>query len=101
MRTLKLLQKALFAKSGEEFVQVTLPHTWNALDGQDGGSDYWRGTAVYKIELPAPTPGIKLMVIGFPMVAALCSFCCFTFIWNINSDVRAKMAQWKAAKAAR
>ena len=45
--------------------------------------------------------GIKLMVIGFPMIAALCSFCCFTFIWNINSDVRAKMAEWKAAKAAK
>ena len=45
--------------------------------------------------------GIKLMVIGFPMIAALCSFCCFTFIWNINKDVRAKMAEWKAAKAAK
>ena len=45
--------------------------------------------------------GIKLMVVGFPMVAALCSFSCFTFIWNINKDVRAKMAEWKAAKAAK
>ena len=27
---------------------VTLPHTWNALDGQDGGNDYFRGTCVYK-----------------------------------------------------
>ncbi len=26
---------------------VTLPHTWNAQDGQDGGNDYWRGTACY------------------------------------------------------
>ncbi len=26
---------------------VTLPHTWNAVDGQDGGNDYWRGTATY------------------------------------------------------
>lgn len=26
---------------------VTLPHTWNAVDGQDGGDDYWRGQAVY------------------------------------------------------
>ena len=43
--------------------------------------------------------GIKLMVVGFPMVAALCSFCCFTFVWCINSDVRAKMAEWKASKA--
>jgi len=26
---------------------VQLPHTWNALDGQDGGNDYRRGTCVY------------------------------------------------------
>ena len=45
--------------------------------------------------------GIKLMVVGFPMVAALGSWSCFTFIWNINKDVRAKMAAWKAAKAAK
>ena len=45
--------------------------------------------------------GIKLMVVGFPMIAAVGSFCCFTFIWNINKDVRAKMAEWKAAKAAK
>lgn len=43
--------------------------------------------------------GIKLMVVGFPMVAAVCSWLCFTFIWNINHDVRAKMAEWKASKA--
>ena len=45
--------------------------------------------------------GIKLMVCGFPALAALGSFCCFTFIWCINADVRAKMAEWKAAKAAK
>ncbi len=43
--------------------------------------------------------GIKLMVVGFPMVAAIGSFCCFTFVWCINHDVRAKMAEWKASKA--
>ena len=43
--------------------------------------------------------GIKLMVTGFPMLAAVISFCCFTFIWCINSDVRAKMAEWKASTA--
>jgi len=37
---------------------VSLPHTWNALDGQDGGNDFYRGTAIYakeldKEELPA------------------------------------------------
>ncbi len=28
-------------------VQLDLPHTWNNLDGQDGGNDYRRGTCVY------------------------------------------------------
>ena len=23
---------------------VNLPHSWNAIDGQDGDSDYYRGT---------------------------------------------------------
>lgn len=33
---------------------VTLPHTWNACDGQDGGNDYHRGTCWYvkKFEMP-------------------------------------------------
>ena len=36
---------------------VNLPHSWNAIDGQDGGNDYFRGTAYYakrieKSELP-------------------------------------------------
>ena len=33
------------AEKGEK---VNLPHTWNALDGQDGGNDYFRGKCVYK-----------------------------------------------------
>ena len=32
--------------------QVNLPHTWNAIDGQDGGNDYYRGYATYKKVLP-------------------------------------------------
>ena len=27
---------------------ITLPHTWNGVDGQDGGNDYFRGTCLYK-----------------------------------------------------
>ena len=30
---------------------VNLPHTWNAIDGQDGGNDYYRGTCCYAKEL--------------------------------------------------
>ena len=40
MRIKTLLTSALFAKEGEQFAPVALPHTWNALDGQDGGADY-------------------------------------------------------------
>ena len=32
---------------------VSLPHTWNAVDGQDGGNDYHRGTCWYVRELTA------------------------------------------------
>ena len=28
--------------------EITLPHTWNGVDGQDGGNDYFRGTCLYK-----------------------------------------------------
>ena len=31
--------------------QVNLPHSWNAIDGQDGGNDYYRGTAYYAKQL--------------------------------------------------
>lgn len=27
--------------------KISLPHTWNAEDGQDGGNDYYRGTCWY------------------------------------------------------
>lgn len=30
---------------------VTLPHTWNAKDGQDGGNNYYRGGAWYRRKL--------------------------------------------------
>lgn len=39
----------------ESFHQVTLPHTWNALDGQDGGADYYRGQGVYIRTIEKPT----------------------------------------------
>ena len=31
-----------------ESIKVNLPHTWNNLDGQDGGSDYFRGKCFYR-----------------------------------------------------
>ena len=35
----------------ENWERVSLPHTWNCLDGQDGGSDYYRGACWYVREL--------------------------------------------------
>ena len=42
----------------QDWEAVNLPHSWNAIDGQDGGADYYRGTCCYakvlkKAELPA------------------------------------------------
>ena len=35
----------------EKWDFVNLPHSWNAIDGQDGGNDYYRGTCLYAKEL--------------------------------------------------
>ena len=59
MRIKTLLTQATFAKMGGAAETVALPHTWNALDGQDGGNDYWRGIGTYTIDLPNPTAGKK------------------------------------------
>ena len=53
-----LMEGWTFHKPGEKARHVALPHTWNALDGQDGGNDYYRGTCRYERriargELPA------------------------------------------------
>ena len=34
-----------------DWESVTLPHSWNSTDGQDGGNDYYRGTCYYAREL--------------------------------------------------
>lgn len=35
----------------EKWYWVTLPHSWNDIDGQDGGTDYYRGTCYYAKEI--------------------------------------------------
>lgn len=52
-------RKWAFSKMAEdvpEFVDkrwefVNLPHTWNNIDGQDGGADYYRGCCFYAKEI--------------------------------------------------
>lgn len=45
-RTL-IMEDWKFTKEGNS-IQVNLPHTWNNIDGQDGGNDYYRGTCTYE-----------------------------------------------------
>ncbi len=40
----------------ENWEAISLPHTWNAIDGQDGGADYFRGKCCYVKQLPADLP---------------------------------------------
>ncbi len=54
MRTvLSINENWLFYKGADASSQrengetVSLPHSWNALDGQDGGNDYFRGACLY------------------------------------------------------
>lgn len=62
MRNTVALVSARFAKPGQPFESVALPHTWNALDGQDGGMDYFRGACTYEIALPPPTEGKRQFI---------------------------------------
>ena len=59
---LNLNENWLFVKNTTDIASrdgetVNLPHSWNAIDGQDGGNDYFRGSCLYaktlkKAELP-------------------------------------------------
>lgn len=50
MQTMKIInwnQGWKFVKPNDETIVLDLPHTWNGIDGQDGGDDYYRGTCHY------------------------------------------------------
>ena len=49
MRNIQNLNQGwLFTKPGCDTETVNIPHSWNAIDGQDGGNDYFRGTCRYQ-----------------------------------------------------
>ncbi|ADL34424.1 glycoside hydrolase family 2 Gh2E [Butyrivibrio proteoclasticus B316] len=43
----------IFEKEGKS-KSITLPHTWNAVDGQTGPEQYYRGTCLYKKTFERP-----------------------------------------------
>lgn len=46
-------------------------------------------------QAPETIRGIKLMVMGFPMLAALGSWLSFTFVWNIDDNLRDQITAFK------
>ena len=73
MRTdIKLMQGWRFTGPDGSETALDLPHTWNALDGQDGGNDYWRGVCTYRtaFEKPAFDPETQRVYLEFRGVNA-------------------------------
>lgn len=67
-----LNQGWLFIGPDKKEIPVNLPHTWNAVDGQDGGNDYWRGSCVYTktFDAPAYDPDTECVYLEFRGVNA-------------------------------
>lgn len=45
---------------------ISLPHTWNNIDGQDGGSNYFRGTGWYRKSIHLGSP-MEVPATGIPI----------------------------------
>ena len=52
--TTTLMKNWQFTGPDGNTTTVDLPHTWNNIDGQDGGNDYWRGSCTYRTHFAAP-----------------------------------------------
>ena len=55
-----------------ESITVNLPHTWNYLDGQDGGNDYYRGKCFYRKVISITKRERKAYYLEFRGVNAIC-----------------------------
>ena len=53
-RVIGMNQKWTFIGPEKKRQTIDVPHTWNAIDGQDGGNDYWRGSCVYEKHFSNP-----------------------------------------------
>ena len=81
-----------FRKEGQEAEILNLPHTWNAIDGMDGGGDYWRGKGIYEktitrealpqgekiyLEIPAANSSADVYVNGEKLIHHDGGYACF------------------------
>lgn len=53
-RFVKTSPQSALSLPDSHWQEISLPHTWNAKDGQDGGDDYYRGTGTYKRTFTLP-----------------------------------------------
>lgn len=70
--TIELRQAWHFTGFDGKTIEVTIPHTWNNVDGQDGGNDYKRGTCHYQhtFSKPAFDPACEEVWLEFDGVNA-------------------------------
>ena len=85
---------------------VNLPHSWNAIDGQDGNGDYYRGTAYYAKMIDSDALmadawhhrsdafssigaliGIGGAKLGFPIMDSIASIVISAFIAKASYDI--------------
>lgn len=71
-RTERLMDRWSFTGPDGGTSTVSLPHTWNGVDGQDGGNDYQRGTGRYRKQFGRPEylPGAERVYLEFRGVNA-------------------------------
>lgn len=71
----RLEENGMNAGDGPGWEIVDLPHTWNALDGQDGGNDYYQGVAWYRKSFMVQE-GFKEIYVRFGAVNKLAQVWC-------------------------
>lgn len=65
-----------FRKEGvPDWEAVSLPHTWNALDGQDGGGDYYQGIGWYRKTFTMKPDGTQVYI-RFGAVSKMATVIC-------------------------
>ncbi len=72
-RNINLNDKWEFTIDGKYNEVVNVPHTWNAIDGQDGGNDYLRCQATYEKKFQKPeVSGDEVVYLQFDGVNSEC-----------------------------
>ena len=65
-----------FRKEGvPDWEAVSLPHTWNAFDGQDGGGDYYQGVGWYRKTFTMKPDGTQVYI-RFGAVSKMATVIC-------------------------